>query len=535
MPHTVRHFKFGYMALVAGLTACIAFLPRIDTYAASSQEDAVQNTLEEIYHAQTFQSWGAAIERLPFGPPGRSDEDVRLNYYQPWIPFDTSRSKLRGQYSLIPVAVKLLRSETPQPKDGVERQTIERQTQEQDTVLAASILATIGGERTVTEALPALVLATAARGGEKDNFVTRWQLMNCMVTLCGAKNVVTDIALLLKSHPDPKVRSAAAATLGLNGQLIGNTHMERTPDGKSRQLPAQAALQNDLRNTVPVLAKVAAEDAVPDVRLTALNALHNGMYGTRAENWEPALPDLARVLGKRDVPTEEHRAALRVLAEIPTNPRPAMNAFRPYLTSADSLSRGYALVTLGHVAKSGDQRSVTRCYITDLASRDNRLQALRELETAYVVVYALSQWMYNRPGGLDYFSDNRLSQGGARPLTVQDTPTVVATEAAEERPSRLLLKSLMEQGLGDNRAEVRAAAARALEKLGVATSEALRTRNRSSVILAGKFVHDEAEEIKNDVIAALIHASNVMRVQDPPYSHVLEEQAKQFDKEIIVF
>ncbi|MBC7806888.1 MAG: hypothetical protein H7145_12145 [Akkermansiaceae bacterium] len=503
-----RVFIVPCLALALGSMGFATLLFPATVSAAPPQVEKTQEALEALYDARTIESRWKATARFPFGTPGVSAQSMRLNKDQPWVPFDTTASTVRGQYSLIPAAVRLLKSRAVSPKDYTEQQL-----NDFDTVLAAFLLASIGGRRTVAEALPTLLQATAARAGEKDSFVTRWEIMNCMVTLCGAKAVVPEIITLLEKHPDPQVRASAATTLGMSDQLLGNVHMETTPDGKHRQLLPQAALHSDLRNTVPNLAKIAATDSAPSVRLAALNALHNGIYGTRKSDWGAAFSHLTQILNKPSPSTEESRAALRVIAEAPANPRPAANAFRPYLAATDGLSRGYALVALAHVVKSGGRAAVTQWYIADLMSDEKRPQALRELETASDIAYGFGHWAQRVPGGLHYYFDNRLMNGG---IDVAVLGRGNKNTSGRAHP-RQLLDTLMKYGLEDKRKDARLSCARVMEKIAVAAVES-----------QGRNPTDGTPPPPDlGTIAALLdRASDVIRTDDPALSLRLQEQAK---------
>lgn len=428
-----------------------------------------------------------ATPNSPFGAPSPWNANVLLNREQPWIPFDTTRSPVRGRYELIPAAVNLLQERAVTPKNYVEQQR-----NDHDTVLAASTLAAIGGRRTVNEALPAMLRAIAARGGKDANFVTGWEIMNCMVTLCGPRNVARNIVAVMKTHPAPRVRAAAATALGMSAQLLGNYHVEKGPDGRYRLLRGQAALRSDLWDAIPGMAKAAATDGSPMVRLAALDALHNGIYGTSSADWKAAFPYIAQILKAPVSTTAERRAALRVLAEAPANPLPVAAAFRPYLSARDDQSRGYALVALGNIVKSGSGAAVTKWYLSEMASDNKRLQALRELETAAGVVYGQSLWIQGIPAGINYSTDTRLMHGGSRPA---------ASAAVTNTLSRQLLTALVKHGLTDRRPEARLSTAVVVEKIGKTASSRRRQRRagdgddgpavKQALLMAGKAVRGD--------------------------------------------
>ena len=475
--------------------------------AGISRVEQTRRALEMLAAATDAKARHRAIQSLPFGTASWSNEDVHLHTQRPWEPFDRSQSGLREQYSLIPAALRILQRWQKPPKNDIEGQ--ERNT---DVTLAATVLATIGGRKTIQDALPVLLQSLARINGAGD-FVTQWEVTNCLVTLCGANDVAREIAAQTRSS-DPTVRAAAMTVLGTRGKLLGDNHVEKMPNGKHRPLPAQSATRDAFVQQMSVMARIAARDESPVVRLAALDALYNATYGAQNAPWGMIYPLLIEAQDREDASPASRLRIARLCAVIPQNPMPLLPLIRRLLRDEIATTKWYAASAMDRVIAYGNQETVTRMYITQLRSNDmqTRRNAVIELVTAVNSIWGYNDWTWHEIIPRDDNFDSRWRDAMPR---ASDRRWENPQPSATLRQHRDLLAALIYVVKNDKRPDVKQLAAQSVEHTGRAVNVTLGHGGRFRI----------AEPDMPLVRDALKQASQAIRSTNPVFSDRLSQLA----------
>lgn len=455
--------------------------------------EQTRRALNALTVATNTKTRTVAIRSLPFATTPWSKPDVRRNHDRPWEPFDTSHSRLCGQASLVVSAVRLLRGWQRVPATNAERHE-----RNHDVVLAAMVLATVGGQETANAALPDLLKSLAYINGSRD-YVARSEMANCLMTLYGAKKVAVLIAVQTQS-PNPALRAAAATVLGMRDDLFGEPRIEKAANGTYRPIPAQAALRDSFMAQIPRLAQLAAHDPVPGVRRVALNALDRGAYGSQTAPWQAAFLYLNEAANRRDTTGQMRLVLARLFAVIPSDIAPLSSSVRRLLRDESETTRGYATVAFSHIVAHGHGEPLAMQYIKQLRSSDlaTRKNAVSEIEA---IVESLWGYGWRPAKGVDWLHDDRIraarqSAGKYRRYTPND-------ETASRH--RNLIAALGLVVTSDTRREVRQRAAQSLEHIGNAVHKAL---------WHGSQIHDAMPDML-PMRDALTAASRSIALSDP--------------------
>ena len=518
----MRNCFSGTLIVTLLLAACVPAKAQLSLGAftpAGHRARATLRALNALSDARTDAVRNNAIQALPFGTAESSNADVRMNTEQPWIPFDTMQSELHGHDELIPAALRVLYNRLAFPAHD----DYSRQLNNQDVVTAATVIATVGGQKAVHSALPILLRTIASRKDQGD-FVCLWQLSNCLVTLCGADKVAADVAAVL-SDPSPEIRATAATVIGMRRSLIGNNNVERGGDGKYRQLLPQAALNKTFLDALPTLVHIVAIDSDASVRLAALHGLNDAMYGAKEAPWHQALPDLAEALKRSGTGIEEKKALLRSIAELPYDPFPLFPAFRSFITADDPFVKTYAVIALWHACLL-HREQIAHIYLSDIVVSDVRQQkrALAEMEIAVSTI-----WGYGDPIAVPstniYTYDTSILAATFAIRPEGERPFPLTRRGESQNPLRRhIIDVLVSQGLKSPHAEIRLATARTLETVG-------------KVVQSSQGHGGEWQSTQPDVAptrSALIAASDAVRTDDPNLSARLVQLTKHLVP-IVVF
>lgn len=449
-----------------------------------SVSDTTRRALDALAKAQTNEARAEAIRALPFGldnPPNRfrwvnTFEFTWLNTSQPWKPFDTARFQLQGRTEIVPDAIKVLQSYLDAPQNE-----IRQEEKDSNVILVGTILAAIGGRKVIEDSLP-IFLQTIATPDNKSGSLPSWQqlvearsALHCLVTLCGAGNIVSDI-LTVSYNPNPSYRAASVRVLCVFGALLRNSiNRVKGTDGKYGPIKEEATLASKFDATIPRVLEVAANDPDENVRLVALRSLHDGIYGSKMAPWAKAMPYLAKALKTSRTNIIERQSLLRIIAEIPVNPFPIFHAFRAYLIDTDELTRGYAFVGLYHILLAEPDAAV-RQYRDDIISNDtDRHQtALLELETAVKIVWGYGWWRDPFPAKLNPVDDNWMSNAG---MVIRSQRGQQYSRFSKKSPiidpARKTLLKAINTRITDKHQATRLSAARVLERIGEAVDTEL--------------------------------------------------------------